>query len=74
MSKDLPIVHFQIHGADFLCIPCRLTDDKLPYKLCWIKKISDINHVLSFEYELLFYVESVTHAKKRAEFFLKYYK
>lgn len=74
MKRNLGIVHLSISGADFLCIPVLLTDSKPRYyKLCWVKKISDNIYILTFEYEVICYVETIKEAKERANWFLEYF-
>lgn len=70
---NLRIVLFEICGADFLCIQWCLIDNKQRYKLCWVKKTKDNFHNLSFEYEVICYVETIEQAKERAKWFLDYF-
>lgn len=72
--KNLRTVLFQIRGADFLCIPFfSIENVRKMYKLCWVKKISDNIHTISFEYEVMCYAESISEAKERAKCLLEYF-
>lgn len=67
------IVLFKIRSADFICIPVLLTGSKPQYKLCWVKKITDSIHIISFEYEVICCAETISEAKERAKWFLEYF-
>ncbi len=73
MPRYLHINFFQIQGADFVCIPCRFTNDSQTYKLCWIRKISDHNCRLIIDYQVLNMVANIEEAKNIAKLYLRNY-
>ena len=73
MERDLHLNFFQIQGADFVCIPCRFTNNVQNYKLCWVEKSSDKLCRLTIEYQPLCMVSNIEEAKNKAKWYLENY-
>ena len=71
--ENLRIELFEVCDADFLCIPYSFIDHSMGYKLCWVKKIGDYFDILSIDYEVICYVDSILDAKENARCFLEHF-